>query len=251
MENNQFLLLNNLIYQIYNTSNFDIMRKNVLELLQVLIPNSASSIFVADHSKPQHLLSNPICIPESFYETENLYMQLENEDESRWMLMSSESMVIRESDLMANQQRIQSKIYRQCYTPLGLYYALQLTLGYYDDFLGVVSLYRKQEQGDFTEQDIFYLRSLGRHLSSRFYRHVYAENIPKTASSSTSISSIAAKYRLTNREVDVLRLIFEERNNPQIIETLGISIHTLKKHIQNLYTKLGVTSKWEILNLLN
>jgi len=250
MENNQFLLLNNLIYQIYNTSNFDVMRKRVLELLQVLIPNSASSIFVADPTKPQNLLNSPICIPESFYETENRYMKLENEDESRWMLMCGESMVIRESDLMADKQRIQSKIYKQCYTPLGLYYAVQLTLGYYDDFLGVVSLYRKQEEGDFTDQDIFYLRSLGRHLSSRFYRYIYADNTSNTASTS-SIPSLAAKYRLTNREVDVLRLIFEEKNNALIIQDLGISIHTLKKHIQNLYIKLGVSTRWEILSFRN
>lgn len=212
----------------------------------MLIPNSASSVFIADHATSHHLLSSPICLPDTFLKYENLYLKLEKEDNSRWMMMSSESMVIRESDLMPNQQRLHSNVFQQCYAPLGLYYALQLTLAYNDVFLGLVSLYRTREQGDFTDEEMFYLRSLNRHLSLRYYRHLYEENNQKPSGSSTT--SLAVKYHLTNREVDVLKLIFEEKNNTEITEELCISIHTLKKHIQSLYAKFGVSTRWELLS---
>jgi DNA-binding NarL/FixJ family response regulator len=49
--------------------------------------------------------------------------------------------------------------------------------------------------------------------------------------------------RLTNREMDVLRLIVEGRTNPQIADALGIGTGTVKSHVQRIIAKLGVTDR--------
>jgi LuxR family maltose regulon positive regulatory protein len=48
---------------------------------------------------------------------------------------------------------------------------------------------------------------------------------------------------LTTREVEVLKLIEAGRSNEEISEQLVISIATVKRHISNIYAKLGVKSR--------
>lgn len=48
---------------------------------------------------------------------------------------------------------------------------------------------------------------------------------------------------LTTREVEVLKLIEAGRSNQEIAEKLVISIPTVKRHISNIYAKLGVKSR--------
>jgi LuxR family transcriptional regulator, maltose regulon positive regulatory protein len=48
---------------------------------------------------------------------------------------------------------------------------------------------------------------------------------------------------LTTREVEVLKLIKAGSSNQEIAEQLVISIPTVKRHISNIYTKLGVKSR--------
>jgi LuxR family transcriptional regulator, maltose regulon positive regulatory protein len=51
------------------------------------------------------------------------------------------------------------------------------------------------------------------------------------------------KYEFTGRELEVLKLIAEGRNNEDIAEKLFLSVRTVEKHITNIYSKLGVTGK--------
>lgn len=49
--------------------------------------------------------------------------------------------------------------------------------------------------------------------------------------------------QVTEREFDLLKLIYEGKTNKQIAETLFISPNTVKKHINNAYLKLDVSSR--------
>jgi DNA-binding NarL/FixJ family response regulator len=53
--------------------------------------------------------------------------------------------------------------------------------------------------------------------------------------------------RLTPREVQILQRLAQGMSNEQIATDLGMSPHTLRTHIQNILTKLGVHSKLEAL----
>jgi ATP/maltotriose-dependent transcriptional regulator MalT len=48
---------------------------------------------------------------------------------------------------------------------------------------------------------------------------------------------------LTNRELDVLRLVAVGLNNQQIGERLFVSEHTVHRHVANIFTKLSVSSR--------
>ncbi|MFI5054133.1 MAG: LuxR C-terminal-related transcriptional regulator, partial [Acidimicrobiia bacterium] len=49
--------------------------------------------------------------------------------------------------------------------------------------------------------------------------------------------------RLTPRELEILQLLADGGTPDSIAKTLGVSRHTLRTHVQNILTKLGVHSK--------
>jgi DNA-binding NarL/FixJ family response regulator len=50
---------------------------------------------------------------------------------------------------------------------------------------------------------------------------------------------------LSERELEVLRLIAEGRSNPEIAAELVISVHTVIRHANHIYAKLGVSNRTE------
>jgi DNA-binding CsgD family transcriptional regulator len=48
---------------------------------------------------------------------------------------------------------------------------------------------------------------------------------------------------LTSREVDVLRLVAAGKTNRAIAADLFVSEHTVRRHLQNIFTKVGVSSR--------
>ncbi len=48
---------------------------------------------------------------------------------------------------------------------------------------------------------------------------------------------------LTEREVEVLALVAAGRANREIAEALSLSEHTVRRHLQNIYSKVGVASR--------
>jgi LuxR family maltose regulon positive regulatory protein len=50
---------------------------------------------------------------------------------------------------------------------------------------------------------------------------------------------------LSERELEILRLIAAGRSNPEIADLLYLSLNTIKWHVKNLYGKLGVGSRIE------
>jgi NarL family two-component system response regulator LiaR len=52
-------------------------------------------------------------------------------------------------------------------------------------------------------------------------------------------------YDLTEREMDVLKLVVQGQSNRQIAETLVISLATVKAHISSILSKLQVSSRAE------
>ncbi|MEJ2616206.1 MAG: LuxR C-terminal-related transcriptional regulator, partial [Ignavibacteriaceae bacterium] len=51
------------------------------------------------------------------------------------------------------------------------------------------------------------------------------------------------RFEFTGRELEVLRLIAEGKNNEEIAEKLFLSIRTIEKHITNIYSKMGISGK--------
>ena len=74
---------------------------------------------------------------------------------------------------------------------------------------------------------------------------------------SNSVSSVAArtdfsvvydKYGISVRQREIIELILNGKSNRDIADKLFIAQHTVKNHIYNLYQKLGVKSRFELID---
>ncbi|MFX4272483.1 response regulator [Propionibacteriaceae bacterium Y1685] len=64
-----------------------------------------------------------------------------------------------------------------------------------------------------------------------------------TAAALAALTGRAGESSLTDREVDVLRLVADGRTNRAIATRLGIGEATVKTHLMHVYEKLGVTDR--------
>ena len=60
-------------------------------------------------------------------------------------------------------------------------------------------------------------------------------------------SYLRRRYRLTNRELQVGKLVCQAFSNKEIADTLTIKPGTVKTHLLNIYRKAHVTNKIELL----
>ena len=65
-----------------------------------------------------------------------------------------------------------------------------------------------------------------------------------TAGSKASARRLPAR-RPTRRETEVLRLVAAGKTNPVVAAELGVSRNTVKRHLDNLFAKLGLSSRTE------
>ncbi len=55
-------------------------------------------------------------------------------------------------------------------------------------------------------------------------------------------------YNITRREEEVIRLLMEGKSNKEIEDELSLSMHTVKNHLYNIYRKLRVNSRTQVVN---
>lgn len=57
------------------------------------------------------------------------------------------------------------------------------------------------------------------------------------------IYELTKQYKLTQREAEVLTLIWQGDSNNEIAEKLFLTVHTIKYHVGNLYSKLDISTR--------
>ena len=58
---------------------------------------------------------------------------------------------------------------------------------------------------------------------------------------------IAAALKLSRRELQIVRRVFDDRKESAIAMDLGISPHTVNTYLHRLYQKLGVTGRSQLI----
>jgi DNA-binding NarL/FixJ family response regulator len=119
-----------------------------------------------------------------------------------------------------------------------------LALSAYDDWYYIQALLSSGAAGYLTKEEaseniIEAVRGVARGEEGWFSRRVAAQMMGWHQSDGVDRSG------LTNRELDVLRLVADGRTNLEIAKSLGISVKTVEKHLEGVYTKLGVASRVE------
>jgi len=74
--------------------------------------------------------------------------------------------------------------------------------------------------------------------------------IEENISNKLEMNRLRQLYGLTRRETDVLRRTLDGLKNIETAEDLEISEQTVKDHLSNIYMKIGVENKFELMRFL-
>ena len=235
LDTNDWIFLNSIIYKIYTMNNIDDMRTQFLEQMKMLIDYDSADFLLASPDGENKLVS-----PVLFNCEDDMSIAYDEIDYSRGILYSGKTLIYRETDIIDDEKRVETDYYKKVYKTNNWHYSLQMVMARKKEFVGVITFYRTIGKDDFAYDDIFILDLLKDHLAYRLYQQKKSGDL---VSEKLTVSAATGKFGLTRREETILRLLMEGRDNITISELLVISENTLKKHILNIYRKLGIKNR--------
>lgn len=78
----------------------------------------------------------------------------------------------------------------------------------------------------------------------------YAQSMLKFVEDRGILDTIYEKHNISKREQEILKLVLDGKSNKEIEDALFISYHTVKNHIYNLYQKLGVKNRHQLIHFI-
>jgi DNA-binding CsgD family transcriptional regulator len=242
LETNDWVILNSIIYKIHSTENLNEMRTQFLEQMKMVLNFDSADFYLGVEDGSKKLFD-----PVTYNCDEDLSQVFDELDYSRGILYSGKSMVYRETDIISDEARTKTEYYRKVYRPNNWHYSLQMILAKNKHFLGVVTFYRTIGKGNFQYDDVFMLDMIKDHLTFRLNKRFEDK---QTVLEKLTVTEVVEKYELTRREHTILKLLMNGMENHEICEELSISVNTLKKHILNIYRKLGIKNRVQLFKMV-
>lgn len=137
------------------------------------------------------------------------------------------------SDVISRRRLVNSRIYAEWFRPLGI--EAELEAGIARSRAQTRNFILERAHGDFSTRDRAVLELVRPHLrridEMTQLRRGIGDHEPEDLN------------RLTTREAEILELVATGLTNAAIAERLWISPGTVKKHLENVYAKLGVANR--------
>ncbi|MCI6858902.1 MAG: helix-turn-helix transcriptional regulator [Eubacterium sp.] len=238
LQTNDWLILNSIIYEIYTTENFEEMREKFLEQMKMVVDFDSADFYLASEDG-EYKLTDPV----TFQCDPGISDVYDIIDYSRGIMYSGKSIVYRETDIISDALRMETEYYKKVYRPNNWHYSLQMIMAKDKKFLGVVTFYRNIGKDDFSHDEVFLVDMLKDHMSYRLWKE---QERKQQFGEKLTVSAATKKYGLTKQEHKILKFLMEGRDNETICDLLSISINTLKKHILNIYRKLGIRNRVQL-----
>lgn len=138
------------------------------------------------------------------------------------------------SDFLTQRELHRSGLYSDWFRPLDIEHEVELAIPSPQWHTRTFILDRRGKSSkDFTERDRLVLDLLKPHLM----------RLSEKAEARRRASEPDEADQLTAREREVLTWVAQGKTNPQIAELLWVSPATVRKHLENIYGKLGVSTR--------
>jgi DNA-binding CsgD family transcriptional regulator len=137
------------------------------------------------------------------------------------------------SDVISRPRLVNSRVYAEWFRPLGI--EAELEVGITRSRVRTRNFVLDRAHGDFSARDRAVLELLRPHL-----RRIHEMTELRRAAGASQSDDLE---RLTAREAEILELVAAGLTNAAIAERLWVSPGTVKKHLENVYAKLGVANR--------
>lgn len=246
----QWKLINSMALRIHDTRDLDEMIREFLSVINILVPYDRASFYFADEDNPYN---HPIGVNLS---DEELKLYIDNFAEMDpyiplMGLIQDNQEPIRASDYAASVDLEKTEYYELAWKPKGIRYSMLLPMARQGVWIGSVNLFRHNDKEDFTDEELEISKILMEHLQIRLWRDKCSRNETGTLpdKSQDLRKQLIGEYGLTDRECEVVIMNTRGMTDMEICESMAISKNTLKKHISNIYSKLEISSRVELLKI--
>jgi DNA-binding CsgD family transcriptional regulator len=140
---------------------------------------------------------------------------------------------LRLSDVISHARLVRTRVYAEWFAPVGV--VAELEVGIARSRARTRNFVLNRTSGDFSERDVAVLQMVAPHLTR-------IEEMTRLRGA-LEVTEPGRFELLTTREGEVLELVAAGLTNAAIAERLWISPGTVKKHLDNVYAKLGVTNR--------
>jgi len=242
IETNDWVVVNSIIYKIYAIQEGFKMREAFLEDMKMVLDFDSADFYIASVEDEKKLIN-----PAMYNCDEDFSEYYEKSNKELESVFNGKSIVFRGTDISPEERNINSKFFTNVCRPNNWHYSLHVILSMNKELVGKLTFYRTVGKGNFDYDDIFLLDMLKSHLAYRLSRD--RENFDSLQEKLT-VTKACDKFGLTKQEHMILKMLMEGMDNNAICDDLSISVNTLKKHILNIYRKLGIRNRVQMFKMI-
>lgn len=156
----------------------------------------------------------------------------------------------RMTDVIGSGDYHELPIYREYFRPSGVEHMLDIGLPAGPARHRSLLFFREMGVSDFSARDRVVLDTLRPHFAGIEARAMLRRRLSEVAADGTIEGHRATSAQLTAREKEIVVLVGQGKTNAQIAAELWVAPSTVKKHLENVYGKVGVGSRAAATNLL-
>ena len=149
---------------------------------------------------------------------------------------NSTELVVCIDEQVTEEELLVSTYYREFMLPRNHRHVSDMFFRHGGNIIAVLTMLRGPELGPFQQAELDLVRRLQPFLE-------YALNNVYLPRRYRQRATVQSKYKLTDRELDVLELIVAGASNKVIARELSVGLPTVKTHVQHIFLKADVTSR--------
>lgn len=219
-----------------------------MDQLKVLIPFTKAIFFLASRADDHIIHYAPVSEKILAPQFEEIFMQENYPNSWAEFQFSPWCSVKRNSEIYKDNNEFEhTRVYRELYQPQDIYHAIQTVLIHNDTLLGILAVFRPQNQPDFEDSEMQIMNLLKEHLALKLY---FLKERASPATSPDARLPQLAEYGFTRREMEIIELVADGVANSEISKQCFISTATLRKHLNNIYRKTNVSNRLQLFQLM-
>ena len=239
----EWLFINDIIKELYQANTLSGLGEVFLRLIRKLIPFKAAELTMVDDQLRDKQFAAVGITEDDVKEYNEKYVMSDYRNE---IFTFPKSMSYCDSDLIDEEKRHDTDLYRNWMEPMGIESCGGLMIRVNDEMICCINIFRGETHGMLTERDLFIL--------DLFIGHF--ENIIAGIMSGGSTHMFKQEYmeeysRLTRREKEIFPYLIKGYSNADISEAFYVSESTAKKHVYNIISKFNVSSRGELIKYVN
>ncbi|MCI8646329.1 MAG: helix-turn-helix transcriptional regulator [Firmicutes bacterium] len=241
----EWLFINDVIREVYAANSLRQLGEHFLLLIRKLIPFHSAIFTIIDNGytvrEQQYAAIN--MDEDTIREYNETYAE---QDYTNEVLSFPKSTSYRDSDLIREEQKQKTDMYRNWLLPRGIKYSGGLILKLENSLIVCITIFRDDKNGMLSNRDLYILDLFIGHLEYMIKRLLIEQ--PNRFFDYKTMKQYA---KLSQREKEIIPYVLKGYSNDDLSEVFCISQSTAKKHVYSILSKFQVASRGELIKLIS